>query len=433
MPQNAGDRAPSLLNPSVITRSSLVVSSLVVLALMSGWGIFLYLGIGSLIPSKPQPKPSPDDRISKPDTTMTGTESGTSEAEYREAERLFVLELQRDELHERLESTRASLELARNISHQFHARKEALQTSDTGRRLATLDAARKVKFLTAFPEQLDLDPFVSQMSQAERLMQSTDQPLSNFGQLVQQLIEIESKFDLHNRQYETAINGLDQLLNEYPVAQTITLEEATAQFESSDARTVPEQVAARIADEQSVLTSQMQTATDRVETLNLQLRQARKRLDAMSEDAQLALESSQRSLLTNEQELSDQKAQDVARMKQAYTAVRALLIPFTTPGFRQQAASGKLEVTSDKQPLSYAGLLRTGALEESDEGLEKLFRMAQTFDGYSKFNDRPQGAFPTLRDHQDIKKADVRAKLKRAQTFLLEHGEAMVEAGLLSP
>ncbi|MCA9075947.1 MAG: hypothetical protein KDA93_13040, partial [Planctomycetaceae bacterium] len=105
MPQLVEDRAESPQNLSGIPRSSLFVSSLVVIALMSGWGIFLYLGIGSLIPTKPKPKPTPIHRNSKSATQISGTENETSASAYRDAERTFVLKLQRDEMQERLEST----------------------------------------------------------------------------------------------------------------------------------------------------------------------------------------------------------------------------------------------------------------------------------------------------------------------------------------
>ena len=58
------------------------------------------------------------------------------------------------------------------------------------------------------------------------------------------------------------------------------------------------------------------------------------------------------------------------------------------------------------------------ALEDSDKGLSVIFYMAQSFDGYRKFNDRPQGEFPVDSSYQDIDNADIRVKLKTAQSFL---------------
>ena len=83
--------------------------------------------------------------------------------------------------------------------------------------------------------------------------------------------------------------------------------------------------------------------------------------------------------------------------------------------------------------MSYAGLLRTRALVDSTKGRELLFSIAQPLNALGKLNDRPLGGFPPNRNHYDIDNAEVREKLKRAQAFLRNYGEAMVEAGLLSP
>jgi hypothetical protein len=134
-----------------------------------------------------------------------------------------------------------------------------------------------------------------------------------------------------------------------------------------------------------------------------------------------------------QRDLAEQMSHAITQMQAAYPPVRTLLLPFTTPGYRQPAASGNLEITSTKEALSYSGLLRIRALEDSDKGMSVLFILAQSFDGNSKFNDRPQGDFPVHSNFSDINKADIRLKIRTTQSFLREHGEAMVEAGLLSP
>ena len=73
------------------------------------------------------------------------------------------------------------------------------------------------------------------------------------------------------------------------------------------------------------------------------------------------------------------------------------------------------------------------ALEDSKKGREILFYAVQPSNAFGKLNDRPLGNFPRYGNFNDIDKAEVQQKLKRAQTFLRNHGEAMTETGMLSP
>jgi hypothetical protein len=96
-------------------------------------------------------------------------------------------------------------------------------------------------------------------------------------------------------------------------------------------------------------------------------------------------------------------------------------------------SSGRLETTSEKEPLSYSGLLRTRALEDSKEGLTILFHAVQPSATFGMPNDRPLGDFPRYANYYDIDTAKVQVKLKRVQNFLRDHGAAMTEMGMLSP
>ena len=417
---------------SVLARSNVVVSALVILTLMSGWAMFLYLGIGSLIPSQSRSK-STQETTSKTTITESTTASSRPIVRYEESERAFVLELQRRELLARVEKAKTSLKRARSVSDRFQQRIAAMQIDSTGRRLATPDTARKMRFLFGFPDQTDFTSIERSLSAAEQSIHTTRQPIMNFDQFVEKLVSVESTLASNNRPFATASTAVDQLLDENLTAQPITLKEAIDQIYQFDSVAVAKQVDARIANERSVLAAQTQTEANRRSQFESQLKAAKLRHDAARQQAHAANESFRQSMLQTKQEASARKDEAIARMRAAYPQMQSLLLPFTTPGYRQSPASGRLEVTSEKQPLSYAGLLRTGALDDSDKGLKKLFYMAQSSDAFGKLNDRPQGEFPVYKSEFDIKRADVRSKVKRTQAFLRDHGEAMVAAGLLSP
>lgn len=434
----AGQRTQSQQPPPVFTRSNIVVvAALAILALMSCWGIFLYFGIGLLIPSAPTPQTEPPNTTNSQTTNSQNTTSQVEVAApavaYEDAEQAFVLDLQRSELQGRVEATKANFVNAQKSVNQFQARIDGLQTSDSGRQLATPDAARKIDFLTQFLKRMDFAHAETEIRDIERSIAATHQPLVNFGQFVEKLIAVETGLEKSNQRCEAADAAVDRLLSENHVAQSITLNEAIQQLAQSKKVAVRTQVGEKLASDRANQDAQVKDEIERQATLKRELEQATKQYDLLRKESLVEIETSERAVQNAQQELATRKARAIAQMQHAYPAVRTLLVPFTTAGYRQPAADGDLEITSKRQALSYSGLLRIRALEDSDKGLRVLFVMAQSYDGYRKFNDRPQGDFPVNSSFQDIDKAENRVKLKAAQSFLRKHGEAMVETGLLSP
>ena len=90
------------------------------------------------------------------------------------------------------------------------------------------------------------------------------------------------------------------------------------------------------------------------------------------------------------------------------------------------------EVVIDAQPFSFSAIIREGALENDAKGLKSLFSLGGS-QRLSWLNDRPIGSFPQNASELDITKPDIIRQLKAIQEFLRQHGEAMVEAKLLSP
>ncbi len=114
--------------------------------------------------------------------------------------------------------------------------------------------------------------------------------------------------------------------------------------------------------------------------------------------------------------------------------VERYLQPFTAPGYLQPNSDSNpwdIERTADAKPVSLTRLKRVGALEDTMEGLERLY----IFGGGKNptvNNRRPLGLFPEYWA-QKLSKPDILQAVKRAQQLLRDHGQALVEQQKLSP
>jgi hypothetical protein len=114
--------------------------------------------------------------------------------------------------------------------------------------------------------------------------------------------------------------------------------------------------------------------------------------------------------------------------------VRKYLNPFTSPGHVQPNKTFSpvnITITADAMPVSLSGLNEFNALEQTLEGLKRLHRFGGANSAAVK-NDRPFGEFPAYPSNY-VKNSEVLVILKRAQQLLRDHGQALVEAKLLSP
>lgn len=157
------------------------------------------------------------------------------------------------------------------------------------------------------------------------------------------------------------------------------------------------------------------------------------RLLKNQQDVKLANEAEQRDLAeTQERLLANHRAGARKDLEDVLQDIRNQLTPFITPGYTQPKSKYELETTVEKAPVSYAALLRVGALESDQEGLHTLLRIGGSKrPGYT--NDRALGRFPQYLSDLQLNELTVIRDLQFAQRLLREHGQAMVEAGLLSP
>ena len=82
--------------------------------------------------------------------------------------------------------------------------------------------------------------------------------------------------------------------------------------------------------------------------------------------------------------------------------------------------------------MSLALIDKAGALEDSQLGLETLFRIGG-LKSVDQHNDRPLGAFPKMSSTAELNKQDVLGRVRRAQHLLNVYGDMLVRDGMLQP
>ncbi len=109
-----------------------------------------------------------------------------------------------------------------------------------------------------------------------------------------------------------------------------------------------------------------------------------------------------------------------------------LLSPFITPAYSQPGSDAHNWVqTQEKKPVSRQALERLGALEPTLRGLETLSKLGGQ-QWHNPETRRPWGSFPTPDNAALTRPRDIET-VKRAQQLLIEHGQTLIDEGLLSP
>lgn len=122
---------------------------------------------------------------------------------------------------------------------------------------------------------------------------------------------------------------------------------------------------------------------------------------------------------------------DTAAYRQRLPEMRRLLRPFLAPGYAQPSGSDGLTMGTTKRPMSYSAIRSAGALEDTQAGLEMLFRLGGWKAGAQR-NDRPLGDFPRMNSEAELAKPAVRASVRRAQLLLSDYGPQLVNDRLLT-
>ena len=117
-------------------------------------------------------------------------------------------------------------------------------------------------------------------------------------------------------------------------------------------------------------------------------------------------------------EAEAKKKEQIALIKSK--EVQELLAPFFAKGYWQPE-----KASYDKEPISLSQLAAAGALKPTADGVERLMRVAEN----SSDKDRPRWAYGHFISHLT---AEQRDQVTKAQKFIIEYGQLMVEQGLLS-
>lgn len=200
-------------------------------------------------------------------------------------------------------------------------------------------------------------------------------------------------------------------------------ERTRAEISASIARTAQErQQAAKKAIDEAIAEVQAAREADlRAATLSIR-------------DAQDQVEQLNTAIQRTVSGLKDQQAQAAraAALARDLAEVRSLLSPFITPGHFQPPSGGghKYERTTDAKPVSLSRLQGAGALDPTQEGLTYLLRFGGS--RRTRGNRRPLGSFPAYQGYGSPQNDRNMPRVQRAQALLRQHGQALVEAKLLS-
>ena len=130
-----------------------------------------------------------------------------------------------------------------------------------------------------------------------------------------------------------------------------------------------------------------------------------------------------------------QAAQQLAEKRQrlrdyqaALPGMKRVLAAFFSNGQRQLNGT-RWQFSDRATPLSYAGIQATGALQNQESGYEAFLWLAGGSD-----NDRPNGPFPNyIGGNIEMNFPALVSPIRRCQVFLEKYGDLLVEDGLLAP
>ena len=205
---------------------------------------------------------------------------------------------------------------------------------------------------------------------------------------------------------------LKQALENLQASRDEALRIKLAEAEQAALREVEERYAAQLAEErrkQQELLKQQELEAERAATGEREKELAeirRRRKEFEDRIAAEKLESEYRKDLPN---------------------IKSLLAPFLANAITQPAAGNPISKGGPMKPTSLGALRGSGALEDSNEGLDFLFRV-----GGHPANERTKGSFPTFVSQRPLAAGAERDQVRKAQQLLIKYGELMVRDGLLS-
>lgn len=416
--------------------------------LLTGWSIFVFFAVGPTLgfttDDKPVPQPTvtPNSTPKMPPPTveqLPAVESlpintAVSLQKYAGQERLVLLRLQRAEFEFRTANLSTVIGNVKQRIQKWNDRVKSLPQSIERLRLAA--SAREVRFLLSQKTMTltELNDLLTSVTTVGEKFSQTETPFADLKPYDRELTETDAKLRSALAKFDSLETALDKLLADAkPMPNGPTLHEA---FKVLDAQTAKDVLLAATEQEEKLKTrfaNEIKTVTDQRETMRTEFMSAQSELKRIEAESKQQLDEAARQRTDQLKELAQQRLAARKRMEEALPEFRERLSVFIKPGYRQPQSNLHFVGTIESQPISYSALLRVGALEDDLKGLETLLIMGDTY-RFSERNDRPLGAFPKYTNWEfDVKNPEIIRQLKAIQEFLRRHGEAMMEAKLLSP
>lgn len=382
-------------------------------------------------PVKPQPTNDTPDNANKKIALVKTAEPSPA---YERQEQLLLLRLQRSEFESRTANLITAVDRLEQRLQKWDRRLQTLAQSEEGKRLAS--SAREIRFLKSLMplSQTDLGTLRASLKQVRVAFIQADVPLSDLTPYDSQLNSTQTSILSFTASFDSLEATLDELLaSSKPSSEKQTLAEAMAKLDSADTELVNQEAAEKKQEMQTRFQQEIVAAEKPLEKLRDQLAKAQGDLKQSEADCAKQLAEAQSKRDEQLRELTQKRLAAQKRLEEQLPQFRSRLSPFITPSYRQLKALYGFKVVIDAQPISYSGLLRTGALDNDAEGLDK-FLLCAGRDCVEGRNDRPVGSFPRPNNWMiDTQNPQNIQEVKAVQEFLRRHGEAMVEAKLLAP
>ncbi len=404
------------------------------------WFAFLIYGVGPLLDlgkkSVPtvSPQPNPPREIERtPPVEVQPQAPPTDTSAYASSESALLKELHLVELEPLHGSVANLLYEAQSQAATLNVRLQQMLTNAEGQRLANIEGVRTFRTV-----RQETDATSDSLRLIElKFRNETSQATGTFG--TAELNTHKSALRETERQLESSVKMIGRL-NEFLDGQlkksvaisNVTLDTALRTFQADIERRIEEAVVSQLEAAQTADDMELR----KLDSIRLEKESSLREAESQLEKLQKESVSQLREIESSAEESARQR--DFARvearkaMEQALPAMRGLLSPVISKGYKQPDSSGSMKVVVDPRPLSLSALMQFGALNDDKKGMETLFYLVQSGNAFGNQNDRPLGQFPKYTDEFVIQKPAVIETVRQVQRFLIEHGDAMVEAGILS-
>lgn len=410
--------------------SILMFGLLLIVGFMSFTAILAVIGLVVFLQFGPGEEKQPSVPVSSPAQEIART---------KQAETMDAFNFRNDELAIVRERIQAQLHLTKRIEENIQklrgeiaAWQDAtmpLLTNDKGKAIAA-HARSLEEFHALYQEELPerdapdsfearLRPFVDHLQTASdvedaRHYRPTEEFVTNLETLAADVRDATTAYRRQNRLLETLVlrTPKPDSSDEIP-----TLETAIARLENDRKVEDLQKTAAELEERREENRKKVAAATAEKET-----KIADAEADALKQLGEL---QAQKITAAVEAEIAGFQAKQAkelreAKFQAALPEIRTYLAPFLVDSL-YQPASGSSRQTTEKKPISWSKLTASGALNETQQGVSKLYMTILTAP------DRARHGWPAYQGGSSTE------HILRAQKLLIEFGDMLVDKKMLSP